>query len=84
MNGVPTRCRSSHLMNALTIERSKQRLEKLKCDFFIRLNQNIYTKTILDNVFALNIKADLWKSAKQVKMIWCRHARFTMYYSLFI
>ena len=53
MNGVPTRCRSSCLMNALKIEPSHQRLEKLKCDFFTRLNQNTYTKSILDNFFML-------------------------------
>ncbi|RNA14445.1 hypothetical protein BpHYR1_011147 [Brachionus plicatilis] len=57
--GIPTRCRTKNLALSLKIESTNWRLESVKCDFFIRLSMNKYTKSILENVHDLNISKDL-------------------------
>ncbi|RNA40614.1 RNA-directed DNA polymerase from mobile element jockey-like [Brachionus plicatilis] len=48
MMGLPTRCRTTDLFLALNIEPTVKRIDKIKCDFYLRLTTNSYTNTITE------------------------------------
>ena len=62
MLGLKKRCYTRHLFNAVQIGTTDRYIKMMKIKFFVRLNQNAYTKRILEEWFQINPKSQykLW------------------------
>ena len=62
MLGLKKRCYTRHLFNAVQIGTTDRYIKMIKIKFFLRLNQNAYTKRILEEWFQINPKSQykLW------------------------
>lgn len=65
--GIPSRCRTTNLIKTLKIEPTEWRIETLKCGFFNRLQNNNYTKMILDSVKNLSITGDITREISELR-----------------
>ncbi len=65
MLNVRSSCRSKPILNAMRVEHLSRRINKMKLSLFIRLNENEYTKTLLNECEINKIELDFMEQIKE-------------------